>query len=49
MISINWEYSLENAIKNTTKDLMLYDELLFTSPSYYISSYECPICKFSSV
>ncbi len=47
MININWEYSLENAIKNTTKDLMLYDEFLFTSPSYYISSYECPICNKS--
>jgi hypothetical protein len=47
MININWEYSLENAIKNTTKDLMLYDERLFISPAYYISSYECPICNNS--
>lgn len=47
MININWEYSLENAIKNTRKDLMLYDERLFISPAYYISSYECPICNNS--
>lgn len=47
MIDITWKQSLENTIKNTSKDLMLFDEVLLHSPAYYISSYECPICKNS--
>lgn len=47
MIDISWKQSLQNTIKNTSKDLMLFDEVLSYSPAYYISSYECPICKNS--
>jgi DNA-directed RNA polymerase subunit RPC12/RpoP len=47
MIDISWKQSLQNAIKNTSKDLMLFDEVLSYSLAYYISSYECPICNNS--
>jgi len=47
LVDINWRQSLEDKVKNTAQDLMLYDEFLSFSPSYYISSYECPICKNS--
>ena len=47
MIDINWKQSLQNAVKNTSKNLSKFDEVLSFSPEYYIYSYECPTCNNS--
>jgi hypothetical protein len=47
VIDISWKQSLQNAVKNTIKNLSQFDEELSFSPEYYISSYECPTCNNS--
>lgn len=44
-IEIKWKESIHNKVISTSKYLNLGVDFLPLSYSYYISSYECPICN----